>query len=83
MARFFFHVESNHDQEGFELSSIADAKREAAIYAGRLLADTADTFWPNAELTVSVADETGLTLFTIAVNGTDAPVIRAIPKISI
>jgi hypothetical protein len=81
--RFFFHVEGSPDNLGLELPSIAQAKCEAARYAGHLLCDAADSFWATAEFNMQVANETGLVLFTITISGTDAPVIRHEPVIEI
>ena len=83
MARFYFQVEGPQDDLGMDLPSIAAAKCHAARYAGALLCDAADSFWASAELTMKVTDETGLTLFTLTVTGTDAPAIRNEPRILI
>lgn len=82
MPKFIFSVEGVPDDLGVEYDSIAEAKREAVSYAGRLLCDAADTFWPTATFTMTVADEAGLTLFMLSVTGIDAPVIAIIPKVS-
>lgn len=76
VSRFFFHVEGGPDDLGLELPSVAHAKCEAARYAGHLLCDAADTFWETSELTMRVANEAGLVLFTVTISGTDAPAIR-------
>lgn len=81
--RFFFHVEGSPDNLGLELPSIAQAKCEAARYAGHLLCDAADSFWTKAEFNMQVTNETGLVLFTITISGTDAPAIRQDPVIEI
>jgi len=82
MPTFHFHVEDSPDEQGSELSSIAEAKCEAARYAGRLLCDQASTFWEHAEINVRVTDGGGLTLFVISISGTDAPAIQIRPTIS-
>jgi pyruvate formate-lyase activating enzyme-like uncharacterized protein len=83
MPLFFFHVQGSVNDEGFDMPSIAQAKREAVIYAGNLLAEMADTFWNTADLNVSVSDETNLTMFAISITGLDAPVIRYLPTNSV
>ena len=83
MPRFYFHVEGSPDNLGLELPSIAQAKCEAARYAGHLLCDAADSFWETAELTMRVANESGLVLFTVTISGTDAPAIRHEPTIHV
>ena len=83
VSRFFFHVEGGPDDLGLELPSIAQAKCEAARYAGHLLCDAAENFWDTAELTMRVANESGLVLFTVTISGTDAPAIRSDPVIQI
>jgi hypothetical protein len=81
--RFYFHVEGGPDELGLELPSIAQAKCEAARYAGHLLCDAAEGFWDTAEISMRVANENGLVLFTITISGTDAPAIRHDPVIEI
>jgi hypothetical protein len=74
-----FHFNVHGDQspaEGVELASVADAKNTAARYVARLLTDQAPSFWEAGHIGLSVSDETGLTLFTIEILGTDAPAIR-------
>ena len=86
MAAYFFH--SNHpterdiqDDEGFDFPSIEEAKRQAIIYAGALLSDSALTFWDTADFELTVTDENGLILFSARVTGVEAPAIRrARPK---
>jgi len=81
MARYFFHT--NHpseidvqDDEGLDFPSIHAAKCEAVAYAGRLLADSANTFWDHGDFELMVTDERGLILFTMRVVGIEAPAIR-------
>lgn len=83
MPRFFFHIEGGPDDLGLELPSIAQAKCEAARYAGHALWDAADSFWDSAELNMRVVNEDGLVLFTLTISGTDAPAIRHEPTIEI
>lgn len=85
MERYFFH--SNHpsersvqDDEGLLYASIHEAKCQAVIYAGQLLADTAEHFWDMGDFELTVTDDKGLILFTMRVVGTEAPAIRSALK---
>lgn len=82
MPRFFFHVEDGPDDLGVELPSLADAKCEAARYAGKLLSDAAESFWIAAQINMTVTNEIGLALFVVNISGTDAPSILVVPKVS-
>jgi hypothetical protein len=80
MTRYFFHVEDGagiSDDVGMELAGVAQAKCEALRYAGRLICDGADGFWDSGDWSMTVSDETGLTLFTLHLSGIEAPAIRA------
>jgi hypothetical protein len=81
MPRFYFHIEDGSeviDDLGRELSSVAAAKCEALRYASRLICDDAQRFWDVGEFQMTVANEKGLTLFSLALTLTavDAPSIR-------
>jgi hypothetical protein len=85
MHRFYFHIQDGSqiiDDLGMELSSVTAAKCEAARYASRLICDEAERFWDAGELQMTVADETGLILFslTLTLTAVDAPAIRMSPK---
>ena len=77
MPRFYFHVDGPPDDLGVDLADLAAAKCEAVRYAGRLLCDQATEFWDTGDFMMTVTDETGLTLFTLRFNATEAPAIRA------
>ena len=81
MPRFFIHTNNPteagvQDDQGMEFASIHDAKCQAVAYAGRLLAEVAETFWDTADFELTVTDENGLILFTMRMVGTEAPAIR-------
>ena len=81
MARYYFNVDDGSDLPdtlGMELSSLAAAKCEALRYASRLICDEAQRFWDAGELQMTVADEKGLTLFSIhlSLTAVEAPSIR-------
>jgi hypothetical protein len=75
MPRFYFDVHDgvhDIDHEGTELQDIADARKQAAQMAGRLLCDEADKFWSGHEWTIAVRDEKGLALFSLIFVAQDA-----------
>ena len=79
MQRYYFHIEdgaSAPDTEGIELENFTRAKCEAVKMAGRVICAAADEFWDRAEWSLTVADETGLTVCTLHILGTEAPACR-------
>jgi hypothetical protein len=74
--RYFFHIKdgvSSLDEEGTVLKDLATAKCQAVQFAGRMICDTASTFWDKEEWKLTVTDERGLTLFSLVFLSTDAP----------
>ena len=68
MARYFFHVIDGHamvDTEGTEFATLDEARRAGVVTAGEMLADVGSSFWSGKLWTMSVADESGLVLFTL------------------
>jgi hypothetical protein len=83
MKRYFFHT--NHpatgtDIVGMEFAKLTDAKCQAARFAGQLLSNSAEHFWDDADLEMTVTDEKGLMLFALRVVGIEAPAIRGVPR---
>ena len=79
MPKYHFNIadgHSPHDSEGIEVESLAVAKCEAIRMAGRIICDAAASFWDRAEWTMTVTDDTGLTMFTLQIVGTEAPACR-------
>ena len=74
---FYFHLDDSRDDQGTELKDVATAKCEAIKFAGRHVCDKADTFWDDANWTLTVADETNLTLFQLHIIGTESSAIRS------
>jgi hypothetical protein len=73
MPRFYFHTEDGvriDDDEGADLPSLADARREGARVLGEMLRERPDAFWADGGLSLTVTDESGLTLFTLEVSAT-------------
>lgn len=79
MPRFHFHTEdgvADTDRVGRELADI-DAARAAAIQVlTDRLSGSPQTFWDTESFRVTVTDDTGLTLFTLQLSATLAPVLR-------
>jgi hypothetical protein len=85
MPRFFFHT--NHpserdiqDDQGITYPSIHAAKCEAVAYAGRLLADSATSFWDDGDFELTVTDDSGVILFMMRVVGFEAEAARSAEK---
>jgi hypothetical protein len=75
MPTYFFRVDEPNPRlagEGALLRDMAEAKCEAVKLAGQILCDEAATFWDRRELSLTVTDESGLTLFQLLVIGTEA-----------
>ncbi len=73
MSRFYFHTEdgvAHRDDEGVELRTLADARREAVRVLGEMLKEQPDTFWTDGGLKLTVADEDDLLLFALEVSAT-------------
>jgi len=74
--RFYFHTDDGQalrDEDGAELPSVGDARREAARVLGEMLKEQPDAFWADGGLTLTVTDARGLALFTLDVSATVAP----------
>jgi hypothetical protein len=72
MDRYFFHIdygETSRDDEGTELPNLGAARNAAVNLVSELLRDDGDTFWVKPDLTVTVADATGLVLWRIETLG--------------
>ena len=71
MQRYFFHRAdgpASKDTEGTELSDLAEAQREAVIYAAETLKDQPETVLDGGEFQVEVADDRGTVLFVVKVS---------------
>ena len=78
MARYFFHRVDGHvdpDQEGLELSSLADARYEAILFAADTLKDTSYALWDGGEVRVEVTDVEQTLLFVVAISAVDVAVL--------
>ena len=78
MPRYHFHLQDGAihlDETGMELEDVAAAKCQAVDLAGKMLCDSSGSFWDADQWRMTVSDDTGLTLFTLAMLGTDAPAL--------
>ena len=72
MARYFFHFHDGTDQPdhtGTELASAQAARDAAVVFMGEKLKDLDGGFWPDAEWSIRVVDETGAAVCAIRVSG--------------
>ena len=78
MPRYFFHIEGcPRDDEGVEVETLAQAKCEAVDMAGRLICEESNTFWEKREWAMTVANERGLTLFSLTFFATEAAALAS------
>lgn len=76
MPRYFFHVDDGSglpdDDEGVDLTSVTDARREAASLAGLALQEGAAGFWDGQPWSVRCTDEAGRLLFTLCLTASSS-----------
>jgi hypothetical protein len=76
MPKYYFQVDdgaSDPGGDGIELADLKAAKCEAVKYAGRLICDAHTSFWHMDDWRLTVANEDGLTLFTLIFASVDSP----------
>ena len=76
MPRYYYHVHDGRDHAdsyGTELADLGAARREAARFAGALLAEESEDLWNAEHCTVRVTDDKQLTLFQLTFFATAAP----------
>ncbi len=79
MPRFHFNILGDPDDldlDGTDFPSVVAAKREARLYAGRILSDSALASSPDDEWRIEVTDSTGLVLFRLDITMMDAPATK-------
>ncbi len=86
MSRFFFHRADgtfDPDNEGTELSDLADARVEAVRFAAESMRDKPNLVKDGHIFRVEVSDEAGMLLSTVVVMQLDAPGSRGVisPKL--
>ena len=72
MPRYFFHIadgDAFHDEEGTDLPDALAARKEGTRVAAAWLRDHPNDIWADGDLTVTVQDHRGLTLFLVTVSG--------------
>src|SRR5215211_7373762 len=71
MAHYFFHFHGadQPDHTGTELASAQAARDAAVIFMGERLKDLDGGFWPDAEWSIRVVDETGAAVCAIQISG--------------
>ena len=72
MARYFFHTQTltrTTDEEGMELASPMDARRQAIQTGGQMMRDCADGFWGSRPWGVTVTNDVGLILWEFSMDG--------------
>ncbi len=77
MAKYFFHAEgadSYPDEQGSDLADLEAVQLRAARMLGELLKEKAEEFWSDG-LRVHVANQTGLSLFSLEVVTTRSPAL--------
>ena len=83
MPRFFFHTEDGHrqnDEDGAELADIEAAKHAATQLLAESLRNNSQLFWDTENFRIIVADEAGLTLFSLELAVIIAPAMKARAK---
>jgi hypothetical protein len=79
MDRFYFDVEdgkSERDEEGTELSGLAEVRHASVKLLGEELCERDRSFWDDPELKITVRDDNDLILLRLTVFGTTAPAGR-------
>jgi hypothetical protein len=83
MPRFHFHLEdgsSHEDDEGIELPDVEVAKAHAVRYFADVIKTPPSTFWSGDGWKLQVADESGLTLFSLHFMGFESPALGGTPN---
>ena len=78
MPLYYFHIDDGvrtDDKFGVELPDLRSVRKEAAVLTAELLRDRPDRFWEAQAWRMTVADDEGLILFTIELDGTMAPAV--------
>ena len=76
MPLYFFNIRNGDDvvdRDGTEYADNEAARTAAILFAADTLKDRAGTFWDEGQWSLDVADERGLTLFSLIVAGVTAP----------
>ncbi|WP_408642035.1 DUF6894 family protein [Sphingomonas radiodurans] len=80
---YHFHVNGEHDADGFDLPDIRVAKCEALEMAGRIICEEdSDAFWGAGGWTMKVTGSDGTPLFELVLFGFESPGAKA-PSVQI
>jgi hypothetical protein len=72
MQRFYFHMQTltrTTDEEGMEMLSPMEARRQAIRTCGEMMRDCPEGFWGSRPWTVTVTDAAGLVLWEVSMDG--------------
>ncbi len=72
MPRYFFHVRDSAefiDEEGVELPSLEEVRKQAVVASGEAIKDLDGNFWNGQQWHMWVTDETGATVCTLHFTG--------------
>lgn len=81
MARYFFHLTSGHenlDTEGTDLASLPRARCHAVKIIADVLCASPEMYWEHECYRITVADTSGLTLFSVEMHSTDSAAVIGI-----
>jgi hypothetical protein len=73
--KFHFHLDPERDEQGLELTNVAAAKCEALDFAARHICDDANAFWDREEWSLTVTNDSGLTLLQLQIVGTQSSAV--------
>jgi hypothetical protein len=59
---------ASYDDEGVELASLADARKEAVVFAAETLKDRPEIAWRDKQFCVQVEDENGQVVCVVKVS---------------
>lgn len=79
MSRYHFNIDdgvSLRDDDGVEFPDLEGARNAAVDILTEALRGAPEQLWRHGGLTVTVTDDTGLTLFVVEATSTDAPVLK-------
>ena len=74
--KYFFHLAGavqDPDDAGYEFATLADARIEAAKFAGEYLRERPEVAWTGDEFRIEVTNSEQTLLFTFVAIGVDAP----------
>ena len=79
--RYFFHSETDtrySDLDGMDFDDPAQARAEAIKLCGEMIHEAPKGFWGSRPWSVTVTDEAGLVLWSIAIDAFSSPAAEAL-----